>query len=207
MWFVLHNLVLDCQQRSLVAKMFEGGDHWPRKNDDRHQISRFVDARFGNRGWKSCKIKHCGLSCGFHICDIKNQDLWTPILSNWFSQNRSNVMLKIWIGDFCLADLKFGNWLATVAKTMLWWARGRGEGTPNSRKISAAKLQYCFDFNALAVSMGAISNRHGKYICATFSSPLSNLDSGNYCGAKKNLRFRFLPQSSCQCIGSGMPQA
>ena len=30
-----------------------------------------MDARFGNRGCKSCKIKRCGLSCGFHICDIK----------------------------------------------------------------------------------------------------------------------------------------
>ena len=184
--------------------MFEGGDHWPRKNDDRHQISRFVDARFGNWGCKSCKIKHCGLSCGFHICDIKNQDLWTPILSNWFSQNRSNVMLKIWIGDFCLADLKFGNWLATVAKRMLWWACGRGEGSPNSRKISATKLHFCFDFKALAVSIGTINSRHGKYICATFPSPLNfYLASGNYCEQKKFLALDFCHRAPANALAQG----
>ena len=71
MWFVLHNLCLIANRGVWLQKMFVAGDHWPRKNDDRHQISRFVDARFGNRGCKSCKIKRCGLSCGFHICDIK----------------------------------------------------------------------------------------------------------------------------------------
>ena len=86
---------------------------------------------------------------------------------------------------------------------MLWWARGRGEGTPNSGKISAAKLQYCFDFNSLAVSMGAISNRHGKYICATFSSPLSNLDSGNYCGAKKIFALDFCHRAPANALAQG----
>ena len=87
---------------------------------------------------------------------------------------------------------------------MLWWARGRGEGTPNSRKISAAKLQYCFDFDALAVSIGMISSRHGKYICATFPSPLSfYLDSGKYCGAKKIFALDFCHRAPANALAQG----
>ena len=189
MWFVLHNFVLDCQQRSLVAKMFVGGDHWPRKNDDRHQISRFVDAGFGNRGCKSCKIKCCGLSCGFHICDIKIFELQffridfhkteaiscSRYESVFFVLQISNLEtdLQLWQKQCC-------GGLVVEVKALLAVV-----------EISATKWQYCFNFNALEVSIGTISCRHGKYICAAFPSVLGfYLDSGNYCGAKKNFCHR-----------------
>ena len=69
-------------------------------------------------------------------------------------------------------------------------------------EISATKLQYCFNFNALAVSIGTMSCRHGKY--ATSPSLLSfYLDSGNYCGAKKILALDFCHRAPANALAQG----